>query len=140
MQRKASRWLQYYCLLCLLFSLTLAAQGQNRDGRSFGGDYRVLQATEQGDNVEVRVSLRVINNGGVDVEGATIRLASSLMAPAHSGAPDWEKEQISFRNVTLHFNEHKVVPPLVGTFIIPVQEYEQWQKAGPKFVIAYHDA
>lgn len=140
MQRKASRWFQHLCLPCLVLCLALVAQARNKDGLSFVGDYRVLQATVQGDNVEVRVSLRVINNSGVDVQNATIRLISSLMMPPGSETPAWVKEQLPFKNVTLRFNEHKIVPPLIGTFTIPAQEYAQWNKAGASFTIAYRDA
>lgn len=141
MQRKASRWFQRLCVACLVLCLGLVAQAQNKDGRSFGGDYKILQATEQGDNMEVRVWLRVINNTGTDVQDATIWLASSLMMPPGGDSPAWVKEQLPFKNVTLHFNEHKIVPPLIGTFTIPTQEYEQWRKAPPpNFMIAYRDA
>jgi hypothetical protein len=140
MQTKASRFTRYLCLLCLVLCLTVVAWSQNKDGRSFGGDYKVLQATDQGDNVRVRVSLRVVNNSGVDVQNATIRLASTLMTQPRVEAVDWVKDQLPFRHVTLHSNEHKIVPPLVGIFTIPSQEYEQWQLGVPNFVIYYRDA
>ena len=139
MQPKASRFLIFGCLPCLVVCLTLLAPARNT--RNFGGDYRILQATEQGDNVELRISLRVINFSGADVQDATISLASSLAPFPHREPFDWEKEQVPFKNVTLHFNEHKIVPPLVGTFTIPAREYERWHKGeGPNFVIDYQDA
>jgi hypothetical protein len=139
MQRKASRFLIYWCLPCLVLSLALVAPARNT--RNFGGDYRILQATEQGDNVELRISLRVINYSGADVQHATISLASSLATLPHREPFDWEKEQVPFKNLTLHFNEHKAVPPLVGTFTIPASEYERWPRGqGPNFTIAYRDA
>ncbi len=138
MQRKTSRFLIYWCLPCLVVCLALVAPARNT--RNFGGDYRILQVTEQGDNVELRISLRVINLSGADVKRATVSLASSL-APFPRREPfDWEKEQVPFKNVTLHFNEHKIVPPLVGTFIIPAREYERWPRGGPNFMIDYQDA
>lgn len=140
MQRRLLRPVQYFCLPCLALCLALATQAQAKDGRNFGGDYRILQATQQGDNVELRVSLRVINFSGADVKKATISLASSLGTRPRREPFDWEKEQIPFKNVTLHFNEHKIVPPLVGTFTIPAGEYERWRRGGPNFVIDYQNA
>jgi hypothetical protein len=139
MKHKVLRSFQY-SLPCLVLCLAFIAHARNTVGRNFGGDYKILQAADQGDNVAVRISLRVINNSGADVRDATIRLASSLPTPPSDDAFDWQKQQLPFRNVTLHFNEHKIVPRLVGTFNIPAQEYEQWQKLGPTFTIAYHDA
>ncbi len=138
MQRKASRLFRCLCLPCLILCLALAAPARNTG--NFGGDYRILHVAEQGDNVEVRVSLRVINNSGADVKAATISLSSSLVSSPRGEAFDWEKEQRPFRNVTLHFNEHKIVAPLVGTFTIPASEYERWQRGGPNFMIDYQDA
>jgi hypothetical protein len=139
MQRRLLRAVQYFCLPCLALCLALLTQA--KDGRNFGGDYRILQVTEQGDNVELRMSLRVINFSGADVKDATISLTSSLVRHPPSPAFDWEKEQAPFTNVTLHFNEHQIVPPLVGTFTIPAREYARWRKGeGPNFMINYQDA
>ena len=138
MQPRFLRSIQYFCLPCLVLCLALTVPARNT--HNFGGDYRILQATEQGDNVELRISLRVINYSGADVKKATISRASSL-APFPLREPfDWEKEQVPFKNVTLHFNEHKVVPGLVGTFTIPALEYERWPKGWPNFMIDYKDA
>ncbi len=137
MQSKAPHFFLFLCLPCLVICLALAAPA--RDGRNFGGDFRILQATEHGENMEVRLSLRVINNSGFDVQNATIRLAGSPITQSSGELADWVKDQPSFKNVALHFNEHKIVPPLVGTFTIPAQVYEQWQKGVPDFVILYRD-
>lgn len=140
MQRRVLRSIHYFALPCLALCLALAAQARN--AHSFGGDYKILQVTKQDENVEVRLSLRVINYSGKDVEDATISLASSMVMRPEREPLDWEKQQAPFRNVTLHFNEHKIVPPLVGTFTIPASEYEHWQRkgAGPNFTIDFRDA
>jgi hypothetical protein len=53
----------------------------------------------------------------------------------------WEKNETPFKDVELHYNEHKRVPPLEGTFTVPADEYKQWGKGrGPNFVIDYNDA
>jgi hypothetical protein len=108
--------------------------------REFAGFYRILQATDQGDQVEARISLRVFNYSEADVQDATIRLTGSL--PHGRGAGEaWEKEQPCFQGVALRVNERQVVPPLEGTFTVPAREYEQWLRgAGPHFVIDYQDA
>jgi len=108
---------------------------------NFGGDYKVIKVTEQGENVEVKVSMRVINNSGADVKDVSISLASSLH---HMPEPTeaWEKEQTPLKVAVLHFNEHKIVPPLVATFTVPKAEYEQWNKkaSGANFMIDYINA
>ena len=138
MKRRVLRSFQYFGLPCLALCLALAAQA---NGHNFSADCKIVQVTKQDDNVEVKLSLRVINYSGADVKDATISLTSSLVTRPQGAAFDWEKEQTPFTNVTLRFNEHKIVPPLVSTFTIPAREYEQWQKgAGPRFVIDYQDA
>jgi hypothetical protein len=142
MQHRVLRSFGYFCLPGLLLCLALAAQASGF--HSFTGVFRVLKATSQDDgNVKVQVSLRVFNNSGANVSGATISLVSSLATLPDAPAFEWEKEQVPFTNVTLLFNAHlkKQPPALVGTFTIPAAEYAQWQKgAGPRFVIAYQNA
>jgi hypothetical protein len=124
-------------MLCL--ALTAQASGPHK----FNAVYQILSATDHGDTVRVRVSLRVYNNTGTDVTGATISLVSSLMTLSTGPVFEWEKEQVPFTDVTLPFNPHvkTVTPALVGSFSIPADEYENWKKgAGPRFVIAYQDA
>jgi hypothetical protein len=139
MQHRVLRSFQYFCLLGLVLCLTLEAQASN--AHKFSALYQILKVTAQDDdNVQVELSLRVINYSGANVTDATISLVSSLV----TGGPEfeWEKEQVPFTNVTLPFNPHakKLAPALVGTFTIPADEYAQWKKgAGPRFVIAYQD-
>jgi hypothetical protein len=139
--RNASRLFLYLCLPCLLLSLAVIATA--RSAANFGGDYKVIKVIEQPDNnVEVRVSLRVINNSGADVKDATITLMSTLH---HMPEPTeaWEKNQTPIKVAVLHYNEHKIVAPLLGTFTIPAGEYERWNQkgsGGPNFMINYQDA
>jgi hypothetical protein len=110
-----------------------------KGAREFAGFYRIVQATKQGDKVEVRISLRVFNYSAADVQDATISLTSSLPHPPGAGEA-WEKEQRPFQGVALRVNEHQVLPPLEGTFTVPAREYQQWLKgAQPHFVIDYQD-
>lgn len=139
MQHRVFRSFQYFCLLGLVPCLVLAVQASS--AHKFSGLYQILKVTADGDNVQVKVSLRVVNNSGANVTGATISLVSSLV----TGGPEfeWEKEEVPFTDVTLPYNAHvkKIVPALVGTFTIPTDEYAQWKKgAGPRFVIAYQNA
>ena len=141
MQHRVLRSFRYFCLSGLVLCLALAAQAGGP--HKFSGSYQVLRVTEHGDNVQVLVSLRVVNNSGADVTGATVSLVSSVMTLSAGPALDWEKEQVPFTNVALPFNAHVKVlpPPLVHAFTIPADEYAQWKKgAGPRFVIAYQDA
>jgi hypothetical protein len=138
MRRSTSRAFQYFYLPGLLLCLALAALANN--SRNFTAVYGVIKTTDQGDNVAVQLSLRVINHSGADVKGATISLrSSSKLSPEPTAA--WEKQATPFNDVALNFNEHKRVPPLQGTFTVPVEEYQRWQKGlGPNFVIVYEDA
>jgi hypothetical protein len=130
--------------LVLLFA-SVAASLPAKGAREFAGFYRILQTTNQGNKVELKLSLRVINYTGADVKGATISLKSSLPHGVGDDPRDpeaaWEKEQPTFTGVTLHFNEYKPVPPLEATFTIPLRDYQQWMKgAKPNFVIEFTDA
>jgi hypothetical protein len=111
-----------------------------KGAREFAGFYRILQATKQDAQVEVRISLRVFNYSEADVQDAVISLATSL-PHAPGAAQAWEKEQPSFQGVALRVNDRQAAPPLEGTFNVPACEYEQWLKGtGPHFVIDYQDA
>ena len=141
MQHRVLRSFQYFCLPVLVLCLALAAQASGP--HKFSAFYQILEVVQRGDDVHVKVSLRVINNTGANVTGATISLVSSLVSLPEGPAFEWEKEEVPFTNVTLLFNSHSktIVSPLVGTFTIPADEYAQWKKgAGPRFVIAYEDA
>jgi hypothetical protein len=123
-------------LLVALGATRVLAKG----AREFAGFYRIMQATNQDDQVEVRISLHVFNYSEADVQDATISLTSSLPHPPGAGEA-WEKQQPSFQGVVLRVNERQVVPPLEGTFTVPAREYERWLKrAQPHFVIDYQDA
>ena len=117
-----------------------ATQVLAKGAREFAGFYRILQTTNQDNQVEVRISLRVFNYSEADVQDATIRLVSSRPHPPGAAEP-WEKEQPAFQGVTLHVHESPVVLPLEGTFTVPALEYARWLRGdGPHFVIDYQDA
>src|SRR5580658_4204896 len=141
MQHRVLRSFQYFCLPALVLCLAFTAQASGP--HKFSAVYQILNVVDHGDHVQVRVSLRVFNNTGANITGATVSLVSSLMTLPVGPVFDWEKDEVPFANVALPFNPHvKIVgPPLVGTFSIPADEYENWKKgAGPRFVIAYLDA
>jgi len=140
--RKVSRLFVYLCLPCLALCLALTALAGSVH---FAGTYHMTNVTKQGDMVQMKLSLRVVNYSGAEVQGATISLKSSLPHPPsgdpNNSQPAWEKQLPTFQGVTLHVNEHKRVPPLEATFTVPVREYEQWMKgAMPNFVIEFKDA
>ena len=141
MQHRVLRSFQYFCLPALVLCLALAAQASGP--HKFSAFYQIVNVTDHGDNVEVRVALRVFNNSGAKVTGATISLVSCQMTLPEGLAFEWEKDEVPFTNVTLPFNSSSktIAPPLVGTFRIPGEEYALWKKqTGPRFVIAYQDA
>lgn len=141
MRRESVRPIYQTFLSCLVVCLSVALGASAKNARNFAGDYRILHVTEKGDSVEVQMSLRVINVSGEDVKDATISLKSSLRPMPRGEALDWEKEQPTFKGLTLNYNEHNIVPRLEGTFTIPSREYKQWQNGnGPNFMIDYQDA
>ena len=112
----------------VLLQLFAAAPVSAKDGRDFAGFYKVLQVTDQVDEVQVKLSLQVFNYSSANVTEATIALQSSLPNP-------------SFDGVALNVNEHKIVPPLVGTFKVSESDYAAWMKGTrPPFVIEFTDA
>lgn len=141
MQHKVLRSFRYFCLPGLVLCLALA--GQASSPHKFSALYQILKVSEDGDKVQVEVWLRVFNNSGANVTGATISLISSLVTPPLGPEFEWEKEEVPFTDVTLLYRAHvkTVVPALMGTFTIPANEYAQWKKgAGPRFAIAYQNA
>jgi len=135
-----SKYLAIPIALGALLAAFAAAPVAAKSAREFAGFYRIVQATNQGDQVGVRISLHVFNYSDADVKDATISLTSPLPLPLGL-AEAWEKEQPSFQGVTLRVNERQVVPPLEGTFTVPAREYQRWLKgAQPHFVIDYLDA
>src|SRR5580692_12415076 len=87
MQRRISRSLKYFALPCLGLCLALglaaavALTACAKDTRNFAGSYRMTEVAKQAGNVQVRLSLRVINYSGADVSNASISLKSSLPHP-----------------------------------------------------------
>jgi hypothetical protein len=135
-----SKFLAIPLAVAALLATLGAARVLAKGAREFAGFYRIVQATNQGDKVEVRISLRVFNYSEADVQDATISLTSSLPHPP-GAAEAWEKEQPSFQGVVLRVNEREVLPPLEGTFTVPTCEYQRWLKgAQPHFMIDYQDA
>jgi hypothetical protein len=139
-QNEISKFLAIPVAVAAFLATLGAARVLAKGAREFAGFYKILQATNQGDKVQVRISLRVFNYSEADVKDATISLESPL--PHAPGAGEaWEKEQPSLRGVALHVNERQVVPPLEATFTVTAGEYQRWLKgAGPHFVISYQDA
>ena len=139
MQRKCACAMKCFWLGIAVLSMSLTALAGR--GHNFSGDYKIVHSEKQGDNVQVRLSVSVINNSGADVKNVTISMVSSLLPEAPRGPLlEWEKQQTAFTSETLHYNEHKIVPRLEGTFTIPSSEYEQWHRAnGPRFLVGYED-
>ena len=127
-------------LLALAVIVAACGAALARAPREFAGSYRILQTTNQGNQIEVRISLRVFNYSGAEVKDATISLQSSLPHPPGFGEA-WEKQQPCFQGVALHVNEPRPMKPLEETFTVPAREYQEWLKgAQPRFVVDYEDA
>jgi hypothetical protein len=61
-------------LPALLGLLLTASVGMAKDGRDFAGHYSIGGVSEQGDQVQLTLSLQLFNYSGADVKGATITL------------------------------------------------------------------
>jgi len=116
----------------LLSSFAFGTAVLANGARQFGGTYRVVEVKNQGENVQVRLALRLRNYSAADVKGATISFQSSLP----SGA-----KQVAAEGVSVHVNEREVLPPLEATLTISAREYAGWKNgAQPSFFIDFEDA
>jgi hypothetical protein len=66
-------------LLC--FVLCLAVSAQASDSRRFAGFYQSEQLSEQGDLLQVKLSLQVFNYSHAEVRNAIVFLADPLLDP-----------------------------------------------------------
>jgi len=113
-------------LLAMLLSSFLSFA---KDGRDFAGYYNVADATEQGDQVQVTLRVRVFNYSGQDIRQALV----VLHQPAGLGIYGVIKPI-------------KMLPALKDGKVseqvtIPRHVYEQWQKGdSPEISLVYHDA
>ena len=127
-RKVVSKYAAVLVAFVVVLQLLAAASVSAKNGRDFAGSYQILKATDQGLEVEVKLSLRVFNYSSANVADATISLQSSLRNPTFDG-------------VTLNVNEHRIVPPLVGNFTVSARDYTAWMKgARPAFVIEFTDA
>jgi hypothetical protein len=116
----------------LVSSLALGAAVFAKSAREFAGTFKVLEAKNQGGNVQVRLSLRLRNYSPADVKNATISFESSLART---------EKQVAIQGVNLRVNERQVLPPLEATLTISAAEYATWQNgARPNLYIDFQDA
>ena len=116
--------------VCILLAMLLSTVlGFAKDGRDFAGYYNVADATEQGDQVQLTLRVRIFNYSGQDLRQALV----VLHQPAHPGVYGVSKPI-------------KLLPTLKDAkvsqqVLVPRHLYEQWQKGqAPDMSIVYVDA
>ncbi len=112
--------------LLLLVAVLVSA----KDGRDFAGFYDAKEVTDLGEQVKVKLTVRVFNYSDADVWGATVTLEDSLL-PGETLGTFALKADIRNRESA----------KLSDEFTIPRREFSQWQKgATPQLRIDYQDA
>ena len=103
------------------------------NGRNFAGYYQLHNASTQGSFVTVKLSVKLFNYSGADLNDATISLSNPVPEPALGNA-DF---QGSFDGVSVRYRRFV---NLEGSFTVPDSEYHQWQKgASPNLTVTYVD-
>jgi len=121
-----------FAVALLLSSFVFGTVVLANAARQFGGTYRIVEVKNQGENVQVRLALRLRNYSPADVKGATVSFQSSLPSAA---------KQVAAEGVTLRVNERQAVPPLEATLTISAREYAGWKNgARPSLFIDFEDA
>lgn len=121
-----------FAVALLLSSFAFGTAVLANAAHQFGGTYRVVEVKNQGENVQVRLALRLRNYSAADVKGATVSFQSALPGGA---------KQIAAEGVSLRVNEREVLPPLEATLTISAREYAAWKNgARPSFFIDFEDA
>jgi hypothetical protein len=121
-----------FAVALLLSSFVFGAAVLANAARQFGGTYKIVEVKNQGENVQVRLALRLRNYSAADVKGATVSFQSSLP----SGA-----KQVAAEGVSLRVNEREVLPPVEATLTVSAREYAGWKNgAQPSFYIDFDDA
>lgn len=115
--------------VCVLLAMLLSTVlGFATDGRDFAGYYNIADATEQGDQVQLTLRVRIFNHSSQDLRQALV----VLHQPANPGVLGVSKPI-------------KLLPTLKDAkvnqqVLVPRHVYEQWQKGqAPEVSIVYVD-
>jgi hypothetical protein len=118
----------YTCALFVTLVLT-ATVAFGKDGRNFGGYFNITDMTQEGDRVEVTLSLQIFNYSGEDLKQAVVTLREShptlRVIDTFDAIPVWR----SGKSVTLS-----------RQVTITRHEYLRWSTKGqPNVFVAYRD-
>jgi len=115
--------------VCVLLAMLLSTVlGFAKDGRDFAGYYNVADATEQGDQVQLTLRVRIFNYSSQDLRQALV----VLHQPANPGVLGVSKPIKSLPAL----KDAKVNQQV----LVPRHVYEQWQKGqAPEVSIVYVD-
>jgi len=121
-----------FAVALLLSSFVFGTAVLANAAHQFGGTYRIVEIKNQGESVQVRLSLRLRNYSAADVKGATVSFQSALPGGA---------KQVAAEGVSLRVNEREALPALETTLTISAREYAGWKNgARPSFFIDFEDA
>lgn len=111
-------------LLAILLLTALCAFA--KDGRDFAGRYSIHDVTEQGDNVQLTLHLKVVNNSAADVKNAVITLRQNTGI------------DLAGQTKPIKLLPDHGVAKVIQQFTISKREYQNWSKgATPTMFIVY---
>jgi sugar lactone lactonase YvrE len=118
-------------LLAIAVSCLSSALLFGEDGRNFAGSFEIRNAVNRGSAVEFELRLRVFNYSGTEVTEAALQIEDR----GPGLRPDRQEYGGSFVGVSI---PNRQAVDLLGTFTIPLNEYEQWSAGAiPKLVISF---
>lgn len=99
------------------------------DGRDFAGSYQITRVVGSGPDVTVTISLTFVNYADEPLRGARVTLKDSKGHGIEHGA-----------FAALASIEHRASNRLVGTFRVPITEFNEWLNGSePRFVVTRTD-
>jgi len=116
------------CAATLAATLT-ALPAFAKDGRDFAGYYKISNAADSGNQVELTLTLQLYNYGDADLKQATVAVRAS--APSH-------EVLATFTPVETWSKGGDVI--LTQIITVPRDEYDRWTHGQPSITITYRDA
>ena len=115
--RERTRLFRYAAIpMALIVLLGAFPTALAADGRDFSGFYELSNVTDLGETVSVRLTLEISNHREADVYDVTLTVLTSA-------EPD-----IDLGTLSLPFIGSGESVRLSGDLILPLEEYERWQR------------
>lgn len=121
MPNSAMRLVRVLCLSALV--LCLVQKAPAAEGRQFAAKYQLNNIVEDGNEVELTISLNLMNNSSAAVKGGVVVILNTL--PEHAYLGDFS----AIKSLPEHGQA-----PISQTLTISAAEYARWQQGkGPIF-------